>query len=73
MALFLCVFPRVPHALDPWRGAMHPLMAIVGSFCVTVMELFPVPLKKNVSINDNLIVPLATGVIMVLLFPPVVP
>ena len=71
MALFLWVFPSVPHALDPWRGVMRPLMALVGSLCITVLELFPVHLKKNVVINDNLIVPLATGIIIIALFPPV--
>jgi dolichol kinase len=70
LALFLWVFPVVPHSLDPWRGVMPLFMALAGSFCITILELFPVPLKKNVFINDNLIVPTITGVVIILLFPP---
>jgi dolichol kinase len=70
LALFLGVFPHVPHVLDPWNGTMTPLMALVASLCIAGMELFPIPLKRNVSINDNLVVPIVTGIIIVLLFPP---
>jgi dolichol kinase len=69
MALFFLVFPSVPRLLDPWHGVMHPLMAIIASLLITLLELFPLPLKKNVFINDNLIVPLVTGLVILALFP----
>jgi dolichol kinase len=45
-------------------------MALVASLLITVMELFPVSYKRKTIINDNLTVPMATGIAIVLLFPP---
>jgi dolichol kinase len=70
VAFFLLVFPVVPHLLDPWKGVMPVSMALIASFLITVMELFPVSYKKKTIINDNLTVPMATGIAIVLLFPP---
>jgi dolichol kinase len=69
MALFLLIFPLIPHLLDPWKGAMAVSMALVSSFVITIMELFPISLYKK-TINDNLTVPMVTGIIIILLFPP---
>ncbi len=71
LALFFLVFPVVPHVLTPWRGVMPPLMAITASLMITLLELFPLPLRKNVFVNDNLIVPLITGLVMLTFFPPI--
>ena len=70
IALFVFVFPHVPRLLEPWKGVMPPCMAFLSTFVITIMELFPISFKKNKVINDNLIVPLITGVIILLLFPP---
>ena len=70
MALFLLVFPLVPRLLDPWMGVMPVSMAVIVSFFITVMELFPIPLKKNMVVNDNLTVPMVSGIVILLLFPP---
>jgi dolichol kinase len=71
LALFFLVFPALPHVLSPWRGAMPPFMGLLASMCITVLELFPITIGKNFIINDNLTVPLITGIMMLLLFPPV--
>jgi dolichol kinase len=70
MAFFLLVFPLVPHLLDPWKGVMSVSMALAASFVITIMELFPISINKKMTVNDNLTVPMVTGIIIVLLFPP---
>jgi dolichol kinase len=70
LAFFLLVYPLVPRLLDPWNGVMPVPMALVASLLITVMELFPVSYKRKTIINDNLTVPMATGIAIVLLFPP---
>jgi dolichol kinase len=44
-------------------------LALAGSLCITILELFPVRITKNVSINDNLTVPVITGIVLQLLYP----
>jgi dolichol kinase len=70
IALFVFVFPHIPRLLEPWKGVIPLGMALLSSFVITIMELFPISFKKNTVINDNLTVPLITGIIIVLLFPP---
>jgi dolichol kinase len=71
LALFFLVFPLVPRLLDPWKGVFPAAMPFVASLFITVMELFPISYKRNTVINDNLTVPMATGIAIMLLFPPV--
>ncbi len=71
LILFLAVFPVVPRLLDPWHGVMPVPMAVIASFMIAILELFPIPVKKNIVINDNLIVPVFTGIIILMLFPPI--
>jgi dolichol kinase len=69
MMLFLVIFPIVPHLLDTWNGRISIGMSIVASLCITVMELFPFRIAKKYVINDNLTVPVMTGIIMLALHP----
>jgi dolichol kinase len=69
LTLFLFIFPRVPHLLDPWRGSMRFIVAFVASISITGFELFAVKFAKNFTINDNLIAPVITGIIMTIIYP----
>ena len=69
MALFTGGYKLVPHLLDEWQGRVPLLLALAGSLCITVMELFPARITKNFSINDNLTVPVITGIALQLLYP----
>lgn len=65
LAMYYLLFPLAPGLLAPW-GGMPPLsIALVGSVAVTLMELFPVKLGSTVELNDNLTVPVVTGVLLV--------
>jgi dolichol kinase len=66
---FLGVFPHVPLLLDKWSGTITMAITIVASLCVTVLELVPMRITKKLTINDNLIVPVITGIVMVWLYP----
>lgn len=64
MVLLLVVFPRVPLLLDVWNGKMFLIVAVAGALSTTVFELFPVRISRKIVLNDNLTVPLFTGIIM---------
>jgi dolichol kinase len=44
-------------------------MAVLASLCITVMELFPITFAKKYVVNDNLTVPVITGIIMYIAYP----
>ncbi len=67
MVLFYGVFPFLPGLMTPWGGAMPVLVALVASVTTAVLELFPVRITRRLTVNDNLVVPLAAGVAMILL------
>jgi dolichol kinase len=69
MTLFLALFPHVPHLLDNWNNHVSLAMTIAASLCITVMELFPITIVKKYVINDNLTVPVFTGIVMQVLYP----
>jgi dolichol kinase len=69
MALFMGGYRLVPHVLDEWQGRAPLFLALAGSLCITVMELFPIRITKSISINDNLTVPVLTGIALLLLHP----
>jgi dolichol kinase len=68
MAMFLLLFPAAPGLLDAWGKTVPLPLAIIASFCITIMELFPLRLG-SFTINDNLTVPVVTGAVMMALFP----
>jgi diacylglycerol kinase (CTP) len=67
LVFFFGVFPHVPFLLNAWHGKIPVLIAVVGSLCITIMELFPITIKKFV-VNDNFSVPVITGIVMIVLF-----
>jgi diacylglycerol kinase (CTP) len=69
LVFYLGVFPHVPLLLDKWSGRIPLPITIIASLCVTVLELVPMKITRNVTINDNLIVPVITGIVMVWLYP----
>ena len=64
--LFYFVFPYVPLLLDTWGGQAPLLLIFMVSFSITVLELFPLKLTKKITVNDNLYVPVVTGLMMLL-------
>ena len=67
LLLFFFVFPSVPLLLNEWKGAVPIPLIFIASFSNTIFELFPIKLGK-IEINDNLSVPIVTGLIMLLWF-----
>jgi dolichol kinase len=66
LCLVFCfaVFPLVPGVLDTWDGRMPVALGISISLAITVQELFPIRLTRTITINDNLSVPVITGIII---------
>ncbi len=61
---FFFIFPYVPLLFDTWNGKV-PLMLIFSvSLSITIFELIPLKIGRNFIINDNLSVPIITGLIM---------
>jgi dolichol kinase len=69
LVLSLAVFPFVPGLLDSWGGRMPLGMAVMLSVATAVQELFPIRLSRTFVINDNLSVPLVTGLLAVWIGP----
>jgi dolichol kinase len=67
MILFYMVFPRLPGVLDSWGGRVSFPIAVASSLSTAVFELIPLRVTSKIVINDNLAVPVITGVIMLLL------
>lgn len=65
---YLLLFPVVPGLLDAWNGRIPLVLVVVGSLCVTIMELFPIHIGA-VELNDNLTVPVITGAVLLCLYP----
>lgn len=69
LILFFAVYPHVPLLLDQWNGSIPIPLIFISSLCITLFELMPWRITKNLVINDNLTVPVVTGIIMLLLYP----
>ena len=71
--LCLCVcfllYPHVPLLLDAWAGRIPLPIVLVAAFTTTVFELVPFRMGKSLIVNDNLVVPVITGLVMVWLYP----
>lgn len=64
LLFFYFVFPHVPLLLDTWHGSTPFLLSLSVSLSITIFELIPIRIGKWISINDNLSVPIITGLIM---------
>jgi dolichol kinase len=69
LLMFFFIFPYIPQ-LDVWGGRIPLALILIASLSTTLLELFPMRVTKHITINDNLIVPVITGVIMLVFFPP---
>ncbi len=69
VALFYGAFPFMPGLLEAWGGRMPLVVVLVTSLATTLLELFPVRLPGRVVLNDNLTVPVVTGLLMLWLYP----
>ncbi len=69
LLLFFFVYPYVPLLLDEWHGKIPFALVIIASLCITIFELFPIKLSQNLVLNDNLTVPIITGLVMKYLYP----
>lgn len=67
LTLFFGIYPHVPLLLDQWNGRVPVPLIFISSLCITLFELMPWRITKNFVINDNLAVPVVTGIIMLLL------
>lgn len=63
------VFPALPLLLDIWNGMVPLALIFITSFVITFFELVPIKLTKNLTINDNLIVPVIAGFCLKWLYP----
>jgi len=68
VALFF-LFPVFPLVLDAWGGMAPFPLIIITSFSITFFELVPIKISKNITINDNLIVPVIAGICLKYLYP----
>jgi dolichol kinase len=55
--------------LDRWNGSVPLPLIFIVSFSNTIFELFPIRFGKKLVINDNLSVPLITGMAMLIFYP----
>ena len=62
--LSYCLFPFLPGLLDRWGGTLPLPIVLVTAGVVTVFELAPLRITRNIVINDNLAVPVIAGYTM---------
>ncbi len=67
--LFFAVYPFVPLLLDEWQGRVPVPLIFITALCITVFELIPIRLSKNLILNDNLTVPIIAGFAMKYCYP----
>ncbi len=65
LVMYYGLFPLAPELLESWGGLPPISLALLGSFAVTIMELFPVKVGSTFELNDNLTVPVVTGILLV--------
>jgi dolichol kinase len=69
VCMFFFIFPYIPHMLDTWNNHIPVAIVCIVSLCITVMELIPIRIGAHVTINDNLIVPVVSGIVMQVIYP----
>ena len=68
LILFFFVYPNTPMIMDSWNGKIALPLILIASFSNTIFELFPIKIGKFI-INDNLTVPVITGLALLYLTP----
>jgi dolichol kinase len=69
LALLAGVFPFLPGVLNHWQGRLPFTTALAVALLTTLLELVPIKLTKTLTLNDNLVVPIAAGLLMLWLHP----
>lgn len=69
LLLFFFIYPNIPMLLDQWNGFIPLPLIVIASLTNTIFELFPIRFGKRFTINDNLSVPIITGLVMLLCYP----
>jgi dolichol kinase len=69
LVAIIFLFPLVPELLEPWGGTMPLSLAVIVAFTVTLLELAPLRLSPRFALNDNLVVPVVTGLVIRYLSP----
>jgi dolichol kinase len=64
LMLFAVLFPNIPLLLDHWQGKVSFPLMVITSLAITVLELIPVKITRSFTLNDNLYVPVCTGLIL---------
>lgn len=67
MLLLTALFPLVPGALDRFGGKLPLVVSTVVAFTITFFELVPLRVTRNLTVNDNLAVPVIAGFALQLL------
>ena len=69
IVMFYLIFPAVPGLLNVWHGKIPVPLIIVTALFITLLELVPLKIPRYLEINDNLIVPVMSGFVMIWLYP----
>jgi len=64
MVMYIALFPVMPFVCDAWGGSIPLALALAGSLCVTILELLSPRINARLTINDNLFVPVVTGIMI---------
>jgi dolichol kinase len=67
--LFMFIFPHLPFLMEDWGIPFSWPFIITISLLITLFELIPIKITRNLILNDNLYVPVMTGLIVQALLP----
>ena len=65
--LMWVVIPRLPYVPDAFGGKILFPVTVLTALAVAVLELIPIKISDRIQLNDNLIVPVLTGLVLFLL------
>lgn len=65
----IIIFPKMPLLLEVWHGYIPFRLIVSVSLIMTILELIPIKLTKNLILNDNVVVPVIGGISLKFLYP----
>jgi dolichol kinase len=60
-------YPLLPGLLDAWGGSMSAGVFFGAPAGMALLELFPLRVRRSLRVDDNLVVPVLTGLLIQLL------
>ena len=71
LCILICtlIFPHVPFLYQDWRISLSWSFSLTASFLITLLEFFPFKISKNHILNDNIYVPVLSGIVLQTLLP----